>query len=124
TFAPSCASSSRTTMPSGPTGASTSSRPCAHNTVQEAPDRSSHDRCSVDCTTCTSEQPDDGFVPPDTIDEAIADGDEVGVRGTLADGRAVVVPEIQLYRVAGGRIAERWFVVDRRELGAGAQPRG
>jgi predicted ester cyclase len=24
--------------------------------------------------------------------------------------------EIQIYRIAGGRIAERWFVVDRSDL--------
>jgi ketosteroid isomerase-like protein len=56
-----------------------------------------------------------------TIDEIIADGDKVGVRltlrGTLAStGKAVAVPEIQMYRIAGGQIVERWFVVNRIDL--------
>jgi len=56
-----------------------------------------------------------------SIDEMIADGDKVGVRVTLRGtstvfGRSVTIPEIQIYRIANGTIAERWFVVDRSEL--------
>ena len=51
----------------------------------------------------------------------IADGDKVGVRVTLRGtstvlGRAVTIPEIQIYRIANGTIAERWFAGDRSEL--------
>jgi ketosteroid isomerase-like protein len=58
-----------------------------------------------------------------TVDELIADGDQVGVRltlrGTPADaGREVTLREIQIYRIAEGRIAERWFVVDMTDLQA------
>jgi hypothetical protein len=33
-----------------------------------------------------------------------------------AAGREVTVREIQIYRIADGYIAERWFVVDRTNL--------
>src|SRR5439155_18740111 len=56
-----------------------------------------------------------------SVDEMIADGDKVGVRVTLRGtstvlNRLVTIPEIQIYRIADGRIAERWFVVDRSDL--------
>jgi predicted ester cyclase len=56
-----------------------------------------------------------------TIEEIFADADKVGVRATLrgissAAGREVTVREIQIYRIADGHIAERWFVVDRTNL--------
>jgi predicted ester cyclase len=62
-----------------------------------------------------------------TIDEMIADGDKVAVRltlrGTSAEaGREVMVREIQIFRIAYGRIAERWFVVDGTDLQASAPP--
>jgi hypothetical protein len=54
-------------------------------------------------------------------EEIFADADKVGVRATLrgissAAGREVTVREIQIYRIADGHIAERWFVVDRTNL--------
>ena len=30
--------------------------------------------------------------------------------------RRVTVPEIQIYRVGGGKMVERWFVVNRADL--------
>jgi ketosteroid isomerase-like protein len=52
-------------------------------------------------------------------DDAFADGHRVGVllsyEATNAQlGRRVSVRELQLYRVAGGKIAERWYAADRR----------
>src|SRR6059058_3024122 len=47
-------------------------------------------------------------------DDAFADGDRVGLllvyKATNAKlGRRVTVHELQLYRVLGGKIAERWY---------------
>jgi ketosteroid isomerase-like protein len=52
-------------------------------------------------------------------DDAFADGHRVGVLLTYDAtnaqlGRRVTVRELQLYRVAGGKIAERWYAADRR----------
>lgn len=56
-----------------------------------------------------------------TIDRVFEHGDRVGtlltLRGTSTRfERRVTVPEIQIYRIADGRLAERWFVVDRSDL--------
>lgn len=55
------------------------------------------------------------------VQELFADGDKVAARITLrgtsaAAGTAVASTEIQLYRIAGGKIAERWYAVDRSGL--------
>jgi ketosteroid isomerase-like protein len=57
-------------------------------------------------------------------DDASADGHRVGVvlvyQATNARlGRRVTVRELQLYRVVGGKIAERWYAADRRAAGGG-----
>lgn len=51
-------------------------------------------------------------------DDAFADGVRVGalvtLRGTSVQlGRPVAFREIHVYRVAGGKLAERWFAVER-----------
>ena len=51
------------------------------------------------------------------VQDLFANGDMVGaritLRGTLpATGTPIALTEIQLYRISGGRIAERWFAVD------------
>jgi ketosteroid isomerase-like protein len=56
-------------------------------------------------------------------DPAFSDGVRVGAlvtqRGTSAQlGRPVTFREVHLYRIAGGRIAERWFAVDRAHFPA------
>ncbi|MGH2351626.1 MAG: ester cyclase [Chloroflexota bacterium] len=55
-----------------------------------------------------------------TVEEMIAGGDQVGVRvtlrGTSADGQSITAPGIQMYRIAEGKIAERWYVVARSAL--------
>ena len=55
------------------------------------------------------------------VHDLFADGDKVAARVTLrgtsaAAGTAVAITEIQLYRIAGGKIAERWYAVDRSGL--------
>ena len=52
------------------------------------------------------------------MQDLFADGDKVAARITLrgtpaAAGTAVATTEIQLYRIADGQIAERWYAVDR-----------
>ena len=54
-----------------------------------------------------------------TADDAFKDGHRVGVllsyEATHAQlGRRVRVRELQLYRVANGKISERWYAADRR----------
>jgi predicted ester cyclase len=56
-----------------------------------------------------------------SVDEVIAESDMVGVQVTLRGtstmvGRRVTFLEVQIYRFAGGKIPERWFVVDRSDL--------
>jgi predicted ester cyclase len=51
-------------------------------------------------------------------DDAFADGVRVGalvtLRGTSARlGRPVAFREIHVYRIADGKLAERWFAVER-----------
>jgi ketosteroid isomerase-like protein len=51
-------------------------------------------------------------------DDAFADGTRIGalvtLRGTSARlGKRVAFREIHVYRVAGGKLAERWFAVER-----------
>ena len=69
-----------------------------------------------------------------TVEDMFAEGDRVAVRLTLHgtyvgevlgvkyDGKRVTLPEIQVYRIANGKIAERWFIADRlglwQQLGA------
>ena len=55
------------------------------------------------------------------IHDLFADGDTVAarltLRGTLMPtGAPIALTEIQLYRISGGRIAERWFAVDGRDV--------
>lgn len=73
-----------------------------------------------------------------TPDEIIAEGDKVAMRltvrgthrgpfvGVPPTGRAAEWQGISMLRVAGGRIAERWFYFDMpglmRQLGAGPPP--
>jgi ketosteroid isomerase-like protein len=56
-------------------------------------------------------------------DPAFPDGARIGAlvtqRGTSAQlGRPVTFREIHLFRIAGGRIAERWLAVDRAHFPA------
>ena len=51
------------------------------------------------------------------VHDLFADGDKVAAKITLrgtwtATGTPIAVTEIQLYRVAGGKIAEEWFCGD------------
>src|SRR5262249_9680926 len=55
------------------------------------------------------------------VHDLFADGDKVAAKITLggtwtATGAPIAVTEIQLYRVAGGRITDRWWAVDRAGL--------
>ena len=68
------------------------------------------------------------------VEDIIVEGDKVVVRltlrgtytgevmGIVSHGKRVTVPEIQIYCIANGRIAERWYVADRlglwQQLGA------
>ena len=70
------------------------------------------------------------------IEDLVAEGDTVAVRSTLrgthwgellgvpATGRRVAVGGMELYRLANGRIAERWAAIDiaglLRQIGAAA----
>ena len=66
----------------------------------------------------------DGLDPTFTIEDVIAEGDRVAVRwtnsgtnvgdflGIPATGRSFSVPGIDIYRLANGRLAEHWHVVD------------
>ena len=54
------------------------------------------------------------------LHDLFADGDTVGARLTLrgtakATGTPIALTEIQLYRISGGKIAERWYAVDGRD---------
>lgn len=69
-----------------------------------------------------------------TIEDMIAEGDRVAVRltahavhtgefmGMPASGKAYTIPEVHIFRVSGGRIAEHWGQADllgmMRQLGA------
>jgi steroid delta-isomerase-like uncharacterized protein len=69
-----------------------------------------------------------------TVEDMFTEGDRVAVRltlhGTYAgevmgiayDGKRVTLPEIQVYRIANGKIVERWYIADRlglwQQLGA------
>jgi ketosteroid isomerase-like protein len=55
------------------------------------------------------------------VHDLFADGDKVAAKITLrgtwtATGTPIAVTEIQLYRVAGGKIVDRWWAVDRSGL--------
>jgi ketosteroid isomerase-like protein len=55
------------------------------------------------------------------VHDLFADGDTVAAKITLrgtwtATGAPIAITEIQLYRIADGRIAERWYAVDRSAL--------
>ena len=55
------------------------------------------------------------------VQDLFADGDKVAARITLrgasaSTGTAMDITEIQLYRIADGKIAERWYAVDRSGL--------
>ena len=61
-----------------------------------------------------------------TVHDIFAVGDRVAVRLTLTgtyhgevlgvayQSRTIALPEIQIYRLAGAQIAERWFIADWR----------
>ena len=63
-----------------------------------------------------------------SVEDLIVEGDKVVVRltlrgtytgevmGIVSTGKQVTVPEIRIYRIANGRIAERWYVADRLGL--------
>jgi steroid delta-isomerase-like uncharacterized protein len=65
------------------------------------------------------------LAPRFTIDDVVAEGDRVVVRwtntgtqvgefaGMPATGRPFTIAGIDIYRVAGGRLAEHWHVVDQ-----------
>jgi steroid delta-isomerase-like uncharacterized protein len=65
------------------------------------------------------------LAPTFTVDDVIAEGDRVVVRWTNAgthvgefagmppSGRTFVIAGIDIYRVADGRLAEHWHVVDQ-----------
>ena len=62
------------------------------------------------------------------VHRLFASGDCVGASITLewrgADGRPATLDEVQIYRAAGGRLAERWYVVDAAgRTGATVPPR-
>lgn len=68
------------------------------------------------------------------IDDMVIDGDKVAVRyfstgtntgafwGRPATGRKIAVDELSIFRIAGGRIAEQWCLVD--DTAFGKQVRG
>ena len=63
-----------------------------------------------------------------TVEDLLAEGDRVAVRSTVSGthrgeflgvpptGRPLAVTAMALYRLAGGRIVERWAVVDTLEV--------
>jgi steroid delta-isomerase-like uncharacterized protein len=73
-----------------------------------------------------------------TIEDMIAEGDRVAVRltaqarptgnfmGIPATGKAYTIPEIHIFRVAGGKVAEHWLQADylgmMQQLGAMPAP--
>jgi predicted ester cyclase len=63
-----------------------------------------------------------GLIPDLSVEvqDLFADGGTVAarltLRGTLAaTGAPITMTEIQMYRIAGGRIVERWYAVDGRD---------
>ncbi len=78
------------------------------------------------------------LAPQFTIDDIVAEGDRVVVRWTNAgthigefagmppSGRTFVIAGIDIYRVADGKLAEHWHVIDQLsmlgQLGALPQP--
>ena len=53
------------------------------------------------------------------VHDLFPDGEYVGARVTLHGTSAatpITITEIQLYRVASGKIAERWYTIDRSTL--------